>query len=192
MCSTLLIVSPMHTLALEPEEVHVTIRITDFDTLVKDKDALSAGDVYFKIIHDTGTEISGTATNDYEDEGDYDLSNTDFDGNGYYDELYWNIDLDTGDLTWTIEVWDADAGADDLLFKGTLTIKDPGTTGSHSDDYVFAERTSVMRDGEWVPTGMDTVTDYLSFRWNDGAEKETPTHKTSNGLIMWISLYYLA
>ena len=137
--ATLLLITPTHNLAIQPENVDVTIRITWFDPLIKDKDVTSAADVYFKIIHDSGSYTSDTAWNDYEDEADYELDNTDFDGNGYYDEQYWDIDLDTGDLTWIIEAWDEDnIGADDLLFSGILTIKDPGTSGSHSDDDVFA------------------------------------------------------
>ncbi|MCE7748505.1 MAG: hypothetical protein GPJ51_08900 [Candidatus Heimdallarchaeota archaeon] len=191
--STLLLITPIHTLAIQPENVDVTIRIADFDTLYKDKDVTSAGDVYFKIIHDTGTEESGTAWNDYEDEGDYDLSNTDFDGNGYYDEQYWNVDLDTGDLTWIIEVWDEDnVGGDDLLFRGTLTIKDPGTSGSHSNDNVIAydEWIWSVYLQELIPWGFTTNTDYLRFQWDDGPHKQTSTWKISNGLILWISLYY--
>ena len=134
----LLLTTPIHTLALQPEEVDVVIRITWFQTLWKDTDLTSAGDVYFKIIHDTETSTSGTAWNDYEDEGDFELDNDDFDGNGYYNQQYWDVDLDTGYLTWIIEAWDEDTFGDDLIFKGRLTIKDPGTTGSYSNDEVLA------------------------------------------------------
>ena len=77
-----------------------------------------------------------------------------------------------------------------MLFSGILTIKDPGTSGSHSDDDVFAQRVEVKIDFVWVTVGWNTHTDYLRFEWDDGAQKTTTLHRTSNGMILWISLYY--
>ncbi len=182
-----LLMTPNSTLAVQPENVDVVIRITWFDSLLVDKD-VGAADVYFKIKHDTGTSSSGVAKNDYSAIGDYELDNNDFDGNGYYNQQYWDVDLDTGDLTWTIEVWDQDVGADDLLFNGTLTIKDPGTSGSHSTDPVYAYGSWVWIGGGWVDMSYGTNNNYMYFEWVDGPLYDTGTVKTSNGLKLWVSL----
>lgn len=129
-------------------------------------------------------------SNDYEDEDDFELDNPDFDGNGYYNWQYWGIDLDTGDLTWTIEVWDDDWLLDDLIFRGTLTIRDPGTSGSYSNDEVLAYGHWVWIGDDWVDISFGTYNNYIHFEWNDGPIKEDGAIKTSNGLMLWVSLYY--
>ena len=187
--STLVIINSTNTLALEPDEVDVTIRFYYLDYLYKDQDLFNGADVYLKIIHQTGTDTSGTATDDYEDMGVFSLDNDDFDGSGLYTQQYENVDLDTGDLTWNIEVWDADVGADDLLFEGLLTIKNPGTTGSYSSTYVDAHGHWIWFDSAWVPVFHEFFNTYILFEWIDGPIYTGAT-KTSNGLRLWISLYY--
>lgn len=187
--SSICVISTTTVLALEPEEVDVTIRFYYLDYLYKDQDFWNGADVYLKILHQTGTSTSNTATDDYEDMGVFSLDNDDFDGDGLYTQQYENVDLDSGDLTWNIEVWDEDPGADDLLFEGLLTIKDPGSTGSHSSTDVNAYGHWIWYDSAWVPLHQEFSNSYIKFEWVDGPIYEGVT-KTSNGLTLWISLYY--
>jgi hypothetical protein len=178
-----MITSTLNTFATEPNEVDVTIIFYKTKWLTQDTDTFSKGDIYFKISHST-TQTSGVATNDYEDSpsAHLDLSNSDFDGSGYYDKDYNNIRLNVGLLDWIIRMYDEDSGTDKLLFEARLTVKDASTTGERDYDDVNCH-------AEWYGETLleyNFENSYLKFDWMDGEEK----NGVYNGLRLWVYLDY--
>jgi len=189
---SLISLNSIGTNAYVPDEVSVVIRIKNFSPFEIDGDTFGPGDIFFRITYD-GTEYeSGVAWNDYEDDhgSTADLYNTDFDGSGYYDESFMDLNLNYDELDWVIEAYDTVIGAK-LLFKGTFTVKTPTDSGtrSYTDVNIYRYKVSDGHGG-WILLGSDYNNEDCSFVWNDGPFVYYNSIYYANGLTLWVSLHF--